>query len=202
MCHITHRADEAIPMPLKPQGLHHRLRHGLPALPTLGTIPIRMTPHTPRVPVLLHERRAAVEGIPALRAEEVADVPFGAAGDDDFALDGRFAALAARAEELVEVEVAVEAERGVAVGDFELQRFVCIHVFVTGEMSSRASRSYALHAFASLLLGLRVEGDEFEVGVAFVADEAFGVEALACCAEDAAGDGEGAVGAEGSGLTD
>ena len=47
-----------------------------------------------------------------------------------------------------------------------------------------------------------VEGDEFEVRVALVADEAGGVETFAGGAEDAAGDGEGAVGAEGAGLAD
>jgi len=36
-------------------------------------------------------------------------VPGATAGNNDFALDGSFAALAARREEFVEVEVAVEA---------------------------------------------------------------------------------------------
>jgi hypothetical protein len=161
-----------------------------------------MTSHTPRIPILLHKRRAAIEGIPTLCAKEVTDVPFSTAGDDNLALDRRFAALAARAEEFVEVEVAVEAERCVAVGDFELQCFVWAHVFLTRQVSSSAPRSYALNTFGSLLLWLGIEGDEFEVGVAFVADEAFGVEALACCTEDAAGDRKSAVGTERAGLAD
>lgn len=103
-------------MPLAPQRLHNNIRHRLPTLPTLGTIPIRMTVAAPRVPILFNKRRARVERIAALRAEEVPSVPFCAARYDDFAFDGRFAGFAARAEHLVEVEGAVEAERGLAVG--------------------------------------------------------------------------------------
>lgn len=98
-------------MPIRPQRLNNRLRNRLPALPTLRTIPIRMTPHTPRIAIFLDKRRTTIERIAALGAEEVARVPFRAACDDDFALDGSFAALAAGAEVFVEIEVAVEAGR-------------------------------------------------------------------------------------------
>lgn len=57
-------------------------------------------------------------------------------------------------------------------------------------------------AVVSFGFGFRVEGHEFEVRVAFVADEAGWVETFAGGAEDAAGDWEGAVGAEGAGLAD
>lgn len=57
-------------------------------------------------------------------------------------------------------------------------------------------------AVVSFGFGFWVEGDEFEVRVALVADEAGWVETFAGGAEDAAGDWEGAVGAEGAGLAD
>jgi hypothetical protein len=64
------------------------------------------------------------------------------------------------------------------------------------------TRRDALEAGDSLLFGCRVEGDALEVGVAFVADEAARVEALAAGTQDAAGDGKGAVCAQGAGLSD
>ena len=63
---------------------------------------------TPRVPLLLDKRHLRIKRIAALRAEKVAGVPLRAARDDDLALDRGGAALAARAEALVEVQVAVE----------------------------------------------------------------------------------------------
>lgn len=95
-------------MPIPPKRLQHRLRHRLPAAPTLATIPMGMTPHTPRIPLLLHKRRLRIKRIAALRAEEMPRVPLRPASDDDLALDRRLAALAPRAEQLVEIQVAVE----------------------------------------------------------------------------------------------
>lgn len=191
----TYLADKARLMPVPPQRLQHRLRDRLPAAPTLAAVPIRVTTHAPRVAVLLHERRAGIERIAALRAEEVARMPLRAARDDDLALDGRLTGLAARGEELVEVEMAVEAERGVAVVEFLLQELVLGHVELVVEGQALPAGVDPGEALPALSFGLRVEGNEFEIGVALMADEAVGVEALASGAQDATSDRQGAVGA-------
>jgi hypothetical protein len=79
---------------------------------------------TPRISILLDERRAGIKRITALRTEEVPGVPFGATSNNDFAFDGRLTRLAARAEHFVEVECAVEAHRGLAVGYFRFVQFL------------------------------------------------------------------------------
>lgn len=111
-------------MPLAPQRLHHHIRHRLPALATLGTVSVGVTVATPRISILLDERSAGIEWITALRTEEVTGVPLGATSNNDFAFDRRLARLAARAEHFVEVERAVEAHRGLAVGDFSFVQFI------------------------------------------------------------------------------
>lgn len=82
-------------MPLSAQRLDHDLSHGFPAFPTLGAVAVGMTSDTPRVPVLLDKRRVRVEGIAALRAEEMAGVPVRAARNDDLAFDWGLAGFAA-----------------------------------------------------------------------------------------------------------
>lgn len=111
----------------------------------------------------------------------MADVPFRAAGEDDFAFDGGAAGFAPGGKEFVEVEVAVEAGEGVVGG--VVGWLVLFLVFFL-------ARGVGVGGF-------RVESDEFEVGGAGVAGEAGRVETLVCGAEDAACDGEGAGGAEG-----
>lgn len=111
-------------MPLSPQRLDHNIRHRFPALATLGTVAISMAVAAPRVAILLDKRRTSVERIATLRAEEVASVPFRAARNNDLAFDRRLARFAARAEHLVEVEGAVEAHRGLAVGLLGFVQFV------------------------------------------------------------------------------
>ena len=196
----THHANEAINMPLCPQRLDHRIRNRLPALPTLCTEPIRMAPHAPGVPLLLDKRRLAIERVAALGAEKVSDVPLGAARDHDLALDGRLARLAPRREHLVEVEVAVEPEALVE----PVLVLEPLHVFVRGV---RVQHGEVLAALAGLdpadalrvfVGGLRVEGYALEVLAAVVALEAFGVEADAGSGDDAPGDGEGTLLAEGT----
>jgi hypothetical protein len=111
-------------MPLAPQRLHNHIRHWLPALAALGTVPISVAIATPRIAILLDERRASIERIAALRTEEMAGVPFGSTSNDDFTFDWCLARLAARAEHFVEVERAVEAHRGLAIGDFRFVEFL------------------------------------------------------------------------------
>lgn len=96
-------------MPLPPQRPNHHLRNRLPTLPTLGTIPMGMTAHTPRIIILLDKRGGSIKGVAAGSAEEMALVVGVAASDDDAGFDGGAAGFAAGGEELVVVEVAVEA---------------------------------------------------------------------------------------------
>jgi len=163
-------------MPLAPQRLHHNIRHRLPALAALGTIPISVAVATPRVAILLDKRRTRIEWIAALRAEEVASVPFGTASDDDFAFDRRLARFAARAEHFVEVERAVEAHRRLAVGHFgSVELVVCdVHWDVAGVAGCDAFQ--ARNTFG---VGFGMESDVLEVCVALVAVEAGWMEALA-----------------------
>lgn len=118
----------------------------------------------------------------------MADVPIAAARDDAIALDGRLAAAAARAEELVEVQVAIEAHPLVAVVGFR-------HAVLFLDRHALGAGLDARHAFGALVLRLRPEADAFQGLAAVVAHEAFGVEPLAGCADDAPGYGEGALGA-------
>jgi hypothetical protein len=117
-------------------------------------------------------------------------MPLCAASNYDFTLDGRLAGLAARREEFVEVEMAVEAQALIAV--------------VFGSAAGVVGDVGAVHAgldpgdpFAAGGLGLWVEGDAFEAFRAVVAAEALGVETDAGGADDAAGDWERALVAEG-----
>jgi hypothetical protein len=159
----TYHTAEAAHMPLRPQSLDNRIRNRLATLSTLCTKAIRMAPDTPRISLFFDKRRGRVKWITTLRAEEVADMPLGAARDDDLALDGRLAALAAGREELMEVEVAVEAHAFVdAVLGFET-----LHVFVRGmgweelDVFAALAGMDAGDALEALVVGLGVEGYAF-----------------------------------------
>jgi hypothetical protein len=192
----THRANKAFLVPLAIQRLHHHVRDGLPTPPAFGAVPVRVAIDTPRVPVLLHKRRLRIERVAALRAEEVADVPLGAARDNDLALDGRLARLAARREELVVVQVAVEAHALVAVGRLQPRRVLRRRAGRQGHVVAVDARADARHALLALRCGLRVERHALQVLVAVVAREALRVEARAGRADDAARDGKRAVAAQ------
>jgi hypothetical protein len=146
----------------------------------------------PRVPVFLDERRASIERITTLRAEEVASMPLSTARNNDLAFDRCLARFAARAEHLVEVEGAVEAHRRLAVCFFGLVEFVVGDV--VGDVAGQASCDTLQSGFA-LWVRLRVESDVFEVCVAFVAVKAGWVKALTSSWKNAAGDRKGTVSA-------
>jgi len=59
---------------------------------------------------------------------------------------------------------------------------------------------YAFEALSTLIFGFRIECDVLEAGSALVAGKAVRVKALACRAEDASGDGQGALSAKSGGL--
>ena len=142
-------------MPLAPQRLHHHIRHRLPALAALGTVPISMAIATPRIAILLDERRAGIERVAALCAEKVACVPLGAASHDDLAFDGGLARLAARAEHLVKVQRAVEAQGGLAVCFLRLVELVDGDVFWD---DAGLAGCDTFHTSRVLRFGLWVEG--------------------------------------------
>jgi hypothetical protein len=188
-------------MPLLAQRLNNRINHGLPTLPTLCTKPMRMTIHTPCIPFLFYKRRARVERITTLRTEKVAGVPLCSTRYNDFALDRRLARFTPGAEHLVEIQVAEEALGFVGA----VLLFEGCHVGGSGvgggerEVFAALAGAHTSDTFGELFLGFGVKGDTFEVLAALVAGEAFGVEAGACGGDDAAGYGEGALGAEGAG---
>lgn len=179
----TYHTAKTPHMPLRPQRLNHRIRNRLPTLLTLGTIPMRMTIHTPRIPILFHKRRARIKRIATLRAEKVSCMPLGAARDNDFAFNGRLARFAPRREEFVEVEVAEEALGFVgAVFVFEARHVVGRGVCgKEGDVFTALAGADPGNALGQLVVGFGVEGDTFEVFAALVAGEAFGVEAGAGC---------------------
>ena len=142
-------------MPLAPQRLHHHIRHRLPTLPTLGTVAMRVAVAAPRIPILLHKRRASIERVAALCAEKVACVPLGAASHDDLAFDGGLARLAARAEHLVKVQRAVEAQGGLAVCFLRLVELVDGDVFWD---DAGLAGCDTFHTSRVLRFGLWVEG--------------------------------------------
>lgn len=175
----TYHTDKAPNMPLRSECLDNRIRDRFPASLALCTVPVGMAIHTPGIPVLLHKGRRAVKRITALGAEKVPGMPFRTTRYNDFAFDGRLAALASRREELVEVEMAVEA-----------WRFVCAvivlearHV-VSGSMRGEIgyvlagkAGAYSVNALGVLVRGLGVEGYAFEVLATLIASEALGMEA-------------------------
>ena len=150
-------------MPLRPQSLDNRIRYRFATLTTFCAEAIRVAPHTPSVPFLLYERSRRVEWVTALRAEEMANVPLGATGYHDLALNGRLAALAPGREELVEVEMAVEAQAFVET----VFGFETVHVFKCGvggeelDVFAALAGVNASNAFGTLVVGLGVEGYAF-----------------------------------------
>jgi hypothetical protein len=156
-------------MPLAAQRLDNNIRHRLPTLPALGTVAVSVTVAAPRVPILLYKRRTGIEWVATLRAEKVTGVPLCAASHDDFAFDRGLARLAARAEHLVEVQRAVEAQGRLAIRFLRFVDFVHGDVFWEDTVLAGCD---ALEASGVLRFGLRVESHVLEIGVAFVAVEA------------------------------
>lgn len=87
---------------------------------------MRVTINTPSIPILLYKRRVRIKRIATLGTEKVTGMPLRATGNNNLAFNRRLAALAAGREELVEIEVAVEAGSFVcAVVVLETRHGVC-----------------------------------------------------------------------------
>jgi hypothetical protein len=170
-------------MPLRSQRLHNRVRDGFATALALGTIPMCMAIYTPSIPILFHKRSRGIKWITALSAEEMSGMPFCTASNDDFTFNGCLAALAARGEELVEVEVAVEAWGFVGtVIVLEARHVVCCGVRgEVGYVSAGETGADAVHTFGMFVGGFWVKGYAFEMLAALVAGEAFRVEARTGC---------------------
>ncbi len=126
--------------------------------------------------------------ISTLRAKEMSNVPFTSTSHHHLALDGRLAASASWAEELVEIEMAVKPQSFVTVFHLATALFLVNRLAVRTPMNAR-------HTFLALSVWLGIECDAFECLAAMVADEALRVETLTGCADDAAGNGESTLSA-------
>lgn len=125
----TYHATETIGVPLSTKSLDHHIRDGTSAFPAFRRVPIGVAIDAPSITVFLHKRGGGVERlcwvlasvwepvgilmewithISALGAKEMSNVPFSTASNHHLTLNGRLAAAASRAEELVEVEMTVE----------------------------------------------------------------------------------------------
>jgi len=117
----------------------------------------------------------------------MSDVPFSSTSHDHLTLDWRLTTLASWAEQLMEVEVAEEPKSLVAVLRLQSLYLICAHICRSGYVQTLISLLNARNTFIMLLIWLRVEGDTFQVCPTLMTLEAFGVEPLACCAQDPAG---------------
>lgn len=138
-----------------------------------------MAVYTPSIPIFLHKGRCAVKWITALSAEEVAGMPFRTTCHDDFAFNGCLAALASRGEELVEVEMTVEAW-GFVGAVIVLETRHVVGCGVRGEIGyvlAGETGAYPVNALGVLVRGLGVKGYTFEVLATLIAGKAFRVKA-------------------------
>lgn len=119
--------------------------------------------------------------IAALRAEKVADMPLSTTSDNNLSLDGRLAALAPGTEEFMEIQVAVEPQRVVAVVQFGLSFNLLDFLAIQPALD-------AVHTGFAFGRRLGVEGDALKSLVAMEAGEAVRMETNACGADDLAGD--------------
>lgn len=100
-------------MPFPSESLDVLPNHGHFAHLALWSAPLRplgLALDAPRVTVLLYVRHAVFKRIAAFCAEKVAVVPMVPKGNDVLPKDGRPAMLAARGEELMPVQMAIQPE--------------------------------------------------------------------------------------------
>ena len=116
-------------------------------------------------------------------------MPLSPASYNHLTLNRRLAAFASWAEKLVVVEMAIEAHSLVTVIDFRNALTDLDVLAVHPPMNT-------IDALSTLIFWLWVESDTFEAFAAMVADEAFGMEAGAGGADDAACYGKSALRAQ------
>ena len=124
--------------------------------------------------------------IATLCAEEMPRMPLSPASYNHLTLNRRLAAFASWAEELVVVEMAIEAHSLVTVIGFRNALADLDVLAVHPPMNT-------IDALSTLIFWLWVESDTFEAFAAMVADEALGMEAGAGGADDAARYGKSAL---------
>lgn len=175
----TFHAAKTLSMPLCSKCFDNGVSHRLAALLALSRVAVRVAAHTPSIAVFFHKRSGRVERIAALCAEEMPRMPLSPACHNHLALNRRLAAFASWAEELVVVEMAIEAHSLVTVIDFRNALTDLDVLAVHPPMNT-------IDALSTLIFWLWVESDTFEAFAAMVADEALGMEAGAGGADDAA----------------
>jgi hypothetical protein len=188
---------EALVVPLAAQGLDDHADDGESALHALRCPPLgalRLAVDAPGVPILLDVAHARLEGIAALSAEEVAEVPVLSQRDGVLAEDGRLAVLALGSVELMPVEVTEVAQARIAIVCYRL-------AFDVGDLLTSCA---ALNPVEALITHLRRFFEDFEglePGSAGEADKAFRMKFLSSSPKsyDSSLDGQLALVAGGSG---
>lgn len=117
---------------------------------------------------MFQDRRRTHAYITTFSAEEVADVPFCAARNHDFAFNWSLATLAAGAEQLVKIQVTIEPRHSVLVA-----RCICESLITAG-------------------LWFLIECNALEGRLAVEADETFWMESTPSCSDYLPGDPVGA----------
>lgn len=130
----------------------------------------------------------------------MSDVPFCTACNYNLAFNWRLAALATWREHLVEVKMAVKPQSLIR----PIFGFKTLHVFVGGMrveewyVIATLSGLNAGYAFFMLIGRLRIKGNAFEVLTTMVAEKTLRVEANTGSGDDAAGDRERTLFAQGA----
>jgi hypothetical protein len=151
----TYRATKTLLMPLPAERLNDRLGDRFPALLASSRIPLRIAAHAPCITILLDKLALRIEGISTLRAKKMALMPSASASHNDLSLDGSFAAFTSWRKQLMEVQMAVEADSST----------VCVQASVF--------KSRLLETAGTRLFGLRIEADVLQGRLAVVAAETF-----------------------------
>jgi len=178
-------------MPLRSQSLDNSIRHRLLAFPAFGRVAISVAVDAPCVPVFLNKWCFGVERIATLRTEKVASVPLRTTSNYYLALNRRFAALAPRTEELVEVEMAIKPQSFVSI-------FVCSLSYSFLDIMTGHTSTNTVQALIAEVLWFWVKSYAFEPLAAVVAAEAFVMEACSTSRDDTTGDWLNTVAAQSS----
>jgi hypothetical protein len=155
-------------VPLAAQGLDDHANDGEPALHALRGAPLgafRLAVDAPGIPILLDVAHALLEGVAALGAEEVAEVPVLSQGDGVLAEDGSLAVLALGGVELMPVEMAEVALAHVAI--------VCYRLALDlGDWLASGTTLNSIEALVAHIVGFFEDFEGLKTGSAGEADKA------------------------------